>query len=65
MLLEMWMKGKTFLWGLRDKVSRDDGAVATEYGLLLFLIAVTIVIAVAALGVALVSVFESAADSLP
>ena len=35
MLLEMYVKGKTLLWGLRERFTREDGAVATEYGLLL------------------------------
>ena len=37
---------------------REDGAVATEYGLLLVLIALAIVIAAAALGAAISDVFE-------
>jgi Flp pilus assembly pilin Flp len=65
MFLEVYAKGKTLLWGLRDKVVREDGAVATEYGLLLFLIAVAIVVAVGALGASLVAVFQSADASLP
>jgi Flp pilus assembly pilin Flp len=65
MLLDFYVKAKTFLWGVRDGFTREDGAVATEYGLLLFLVAVAIVIAVGALGLALKAVFESAKDSLP
>jgi pilus assembly protein Flp/PilA len=65
MLLEMYVKGKTLLWGLRERFTREDGAVATEYGLLLFLIAVAIVVAVGTLGISLKHVFESANDSLP
>jgi Flp pilus assembly pilin Flp len=65
MLLDFYVKAKTFLWGVRDGFTREDGAVATEYGLLLFLVAVAIVIAVGALGIALKAVFESAKDSLP
>ncbi len=64
MLLEMYARGKTFLWGLRDMATREDGAVATEYGLLLFLIAVAIVVAVGALGISLTNVFNQANDSL-
>ncbi len=65
MLLSLYARGKTFLWGVRDRVTGEDGAVATEYGLLLFLIAVAIVLAVGALGASLVTVFDRANDSLP
>ena len=37
---------------------REDGAVATEYGLLLFLVAIAIIAAVAAFGTALFGLFD-------
>jgi len=43
---------------LRARFPREDGAVATEYGLLLVLIALAIVVAAAALGVAISNVFS-------
>jgi Flp pilus assembly pilin Flp len=53
---------------LRDRFparfKREDGAVATEYGLLLVLIALAIVVAAAALGVAISNVFERGEDEL-
>jgi Flp pilus assembly pilin Flp len=49
---------------LRARFPREDGAVATEYGLLLVLIALAIVLAAGALGVAISGVFESAEDNL-
>ena len=52
MLLHLYVKAKTLLWGARDKITNEDGAVATEYGLLLVLIAIAIVAAATALGVA-------------
>jgi pilus assembly protein Flp/PilA len=64
MLLEMYVKGKTLLWGLRERFTREDGAVATEYGLLLFLIALAIIVAVTALGLALRGIFSHSATSL-
>jgi pilus assembly protein Flp/PilA len=64
MLLEMYVKGKTLLWGLRERFTREDGAVATEYGLLLFLIALAIIVAVTALGLALKGIFEDSSTSL-
>ncbi len=64
MLLDLYAKAKTLVWGLRDKVLREDGAVATEYGLLLVLIAIAIIVAAAALGVAIATVFNKASTSL-
>lgn len=49
---------------LRARFAREDGAVATEYGLLLVLIAIAIVVAAAALGTALIGVFNEGTNSL-
>lgn len=44
---------------IRARFPREDGAVATEYGLLLVLIALAIVLAAGALGVAISDVFSA------
>ena len=49
---------------LRARFPREDGAVATEYGLLLVLIALAIVVAAAALGVAISNVFSEGESEL-
>jgi len=49
---------------MRARFSKEDGAVATEYGLLLVLIALAIVIAATALGTAIAGVFSDAETSL-
>jgi len=49
---------------LRARFYREDGAVATEYGLLLVLIALAIVVAATALGLAISGVFDSAKGEL-
>jgi Flp pilus assembly pilin Flp len=49
---------------LMARFRREDGAVATEYGLLLFLVALAIIVALGALAAALVSVFNSGATEL-
>jgi len=49
---------------LRQRFPREDGAVATEYGLLLVLIALAIVIAAGLVGDALDLVFRDAATEL-
>ena len=64
MLLDLYVKTKTFLWSAREKVTNEDGAVATEYGLLLVLIAIAIVVAAGALGVAIATVFNRGSTSL-
>jgi Flp pilus assembly pilin Flp len=45
-------------------VTNEDGAVATEYGLLLVLIAIAIVFAAGALGIAIATVFNRGSSSL-
>lgn len=64
MFLGFYVKARTFMADLRDRLTPEDGAVATEYGLLLVLIALAIVVAAAALGVAIANVFQSGADEL-
>ena len=49
---------------LMGRFTREDGAVATEYGLLMVLIALAIIVAATALGVAISGVFERASGSL-
>jgi Flp pilus assembly pilin Flp len=64
-LLDGFARYQTFLLGLRDLVAHQDGAVATEYALILFFIAVALVAAVAAFGTALVALFQQANSSIP
>ncbi|HEU4526403.1 MAG TPA: Flp family type IVb pilin [Actinomycetota bacterium] len=49
---------------LSARFRRQDGAVATEYGLLLFLVAIAIIAAVTALGLAVFGVFDESATDL-
>lgn len=60
-MLSIFVTGVNYV---RARFPREDGAVATEYGLLLVLIALAIVVAATALGVALDGVFSDAEDSL-
>jgi Flp pilus assembly pilin Flp len=68
MLLSLYAKATTFAWGVRegvrDRMSNEDGAVATEYGLLLVLIALVIITAVAALGLAIKAIFFNSSSQL-
>lgn len=68
MFLGLYVKGKTLAWSVKDSVSQrirnEDGAVATEYGLLLVLIAIAIVAAATALGLAIAGVFDRGTDEL-
>jgi Flp pilus assembly pilin Flp len=68
MFLALYVGAQTLATDLRGKVTsrlkREDGAVATEYALLLVLIAVTIIAAATALGLAIQAVMQSGADTL-
>jgi Flp pilus assembly pilin Flp len=60
-MLDIIMAGATYL---RQRFPREDGAVATEYGLLLVLIALVIAAGATALGLTLLGVFNNANSSL-
>jgi pilus assembly protein Flp/PilA len=60
-MLDIVWAGMTYL---RQRFPREDGAVATEYGLLLVLIALAIIVAATALGVAISGVFDDASGEL-
>jgi Flp pilus assembly pilin Flp len=68
MFLALYVGAQTLTADLRGKVisrlKREDGAVATEYALLLVLIAVTIIAAAAALGLAIQAVFNEGSSTL-
>jgi pilus assembly protein Flp/PilA len=63
---ELVLRGHIWVTLLREDAarSRDRGATAVEYGLLVALIAVVIVVAVALLGTRLSGIFNRAATSL-
>lgn len=60
-MLDIIFAGVTYL---RQRFPREDGAVATEYGLLLVLIALVIAAGATALGLTLLGVFNKANTSL-
>jgi pilus assembly protein Flp/PilA len=68
MLLDLYVRTKVWLsevpHRLRDRFTDETGAVATEYGLLLVLIAIAIILAAAALGAAISGVFDKGTGSL-
>jgi Flp pilus assembly pilin Flp len=64
MFLALYVGAQTLWADLRGKVSREDGAVATEYALLLVLIALAIIAAAIALGVAIAAVFTRGSTTL-
>ena len=47
------------------RIDEDRGAVAAEYGLLLGLIALVIIIAVTAFGIAVAGMLQDGADAIP
>ena len=68
MFLALYVGAQTLATDLRGKMisrlKREDGAVATEYALLLVLIAVTIIAAATALGLAIQAVMNNGATTL-
>ena len=64
MFLALYVGAQTLVADLRSKVRGEDGAVATEYALLLVLIALAIITAAIALGAAITSVFTRGATTL-
>jgi pilus assembly protein Flp/PilA len=53
-----------FAQGMKDRFEREDGATAVEYGLMVALIAVAIIVAVTAVGTNLTALFNHVADKL-
>jgi Flp pilus assembly pilin Flp len=64
MLLGLYTKAQTTWFSLRQRFVSEDGVVSTEYGLLLVLIALAIVAAATALGLAIAGVFDKADTKL-
>ena len=64
MLLGMYTKAQSYWVSLRQRFVNEDGVVSTEYGLLLVLIALAIVAAATALGLAIAGVFNKADTKL-
>ena len=53
-----------FIAGVKNRLASEKGATAVEYGLMVALIAVVIIIAVTAIGVNLDVIFQGVADEL-
>jgi Flp pilus assembly pilin Flp len=64
LFLTLYVGAQTLFAGLRGKMRREDGAVATEYALLLVLIALAIIAAAIALGLAIAGVFNEGSATL-
>jgi Flp pilus assembly pilin Flp len=64
MFLALYAKATTFMADVRGKMRREDGAVATEYALLLVLIALAIITAAFLLGQAIQAVFTEGSTTL-
>ena len=64
MFLSFYVKAQTLLTSMRERLAGERGAVATEYALLLLLIALFIVASATLLGKAIADKFTSACNSL-
>lgn len=58
------MELRDWLQLAKIELRRDEGQTMTEYGVLLALIAIVVIVALLALGPAIFSIFQSVADSL-
>jgi pilus assembly protein Flp/PilA len=64
MILALYTTVQSFFVSLRERITDERGAIATEYALLLLLIALAIVIAATALGTAIAGKFTEACTEL-
>jgi pilus assembly protein Flp/PilA len=64
MILSLYTRLHILLSGVRGRMTDENGAVATEYALLLVLIALAIVTAATALGTAIAGKFSDACTKL-
>lgn len=64
MFLGLYTRVQTIWWSVRERIADENGAVATEYALLLLLIALAIVVAATALGTAIAGKFSEACTEL-
>ena len=64
MFLNLFVKAQARWADFRQGFNGERGAVATEYGLLLVLVALAIVVALTALGLAIAGKFSSACTEL-
>jgi pilus assembly protein Flp/PilA len=63
-MLELYVQAQTWIAGLRDRFSQDEGATAVEYGLIVALIAAIIITVVATLGTEIQDAFQTVVDNL-
>ncbi|MGH2687728.1 MAG: Flp family type IVb pilin [Actinomycetota bacterium] len=63
-MLELYVQAQTWIAGLKDRVSQDEGATAVEYGLIVALIAAIIITVVATLGTEIQDAFQTVVDNL-
>ena len=64
MFLGLYTRAQTMWFGLRERMSNERGAVATEYALLITLVAIAIIAALTALGFAIAHRFSQVSKSL-
>lgn len=64
MLLSLATRVQVFWADLRERVACEKGAVATEYVLILILVAVAIIAAVTVFGVALRGKYQAVCDTV-
>ena len=64
MMLNLYVKFRTAWEGVTSRLTDERGVVSTEYGLLLVLVALAIVAAATALGLAITGVFDKGTNQI-
>ena len=64
MFLGLYTRAQSHWFGLRERMTNENGAVATEYALLITLVAIAIIAALTALGVAIAHRFHQVTSNL-
>lgn len=64
MFLGLYTAMQTWMFGVRERFTREDGAVATEYALIITLVAIAIIAALGFLGKAIATRFGDATSAL-
>jgi Flp pilus assembly pilin Flp len=64
MVLGLYTRLRVMWLGFRSHFENEDGAVATEYALLLVLVAIAIIAGATALGLAINARLQSGADTI-
>ena len=64
MLIRLWCRGQGILMGIGSRMRREDGVIATEYIIMLVLVALAIIAGASYLGVQINTKLSSAGNAV-